>query len=82
MKQFVYTINVTKGGQHLFAVSERSLQSIFDVVRVLSCMVYKFPEVEGYSLDVSRVPNVLGPLDVTEERIFLDVNDIMEGRIS
>jgi len=48
-----YEINVSKDGDHLFATHERSLQSRRETRELLKLLKQKFPESEGYKLQVT-----------------------------
>lgn len=57
-----YEINVSKevqsygrkGFRHLFATTERSITSIYELKRQLPIFMEKFPESEGYRISVSH----------------------------
>lgn len=48
-----YEINVSKNGQHLFATAERSVTSFTQAERMYMLFKEKFPENEGYKIDVT-----------------------------
>lgn len=49
-----YEINVSKNKQHFFATAERSITSRSEFQKVFPVIREKFPESEGYKLDVSH----------------------------
>lgn len=48
-----YEINVSLHGQHLFATHERSITDSWELENVYNLFMEKFPEAEGYKLDVT-----------------------------
>lgn len=49
-----YEINVSLNGQHLFATAERSITSPWRAKEVYNLFREKFPEDEGYKIDVTE----------------------------
>lgn len=52
-----YEINVSLNGKHFFATAERSISSEFKLKEVYNLFKEKFPESEGYKIDVTRWEN-------------------------
>lgn len=48
-----YEINVSLNGNHLFATADRSITTINKAKRVYELFKEKFPESEGYKIDVT-----------------------------
>ena len=48
-----YEINVALNGKHFFATAPRSITTEDKMLRVFKTFKEKFPEREGYSVDVS-----------------------------
>lgn len=48
-----YEINVSLNGNHLFATADRSITTMNKVKRVYELFKEKFPESEGYKIDVT-----------------------------
>lgn len=64
-----YEINVALNGQHLFATAERSITNKFALDVVYKIFKQKFPEEEGYQIQVSywsKVGKVINMEDVLE----------------
>ena len=49
-----YEINVALHGKHFFATADRSIQSESKLKDVYKVLKEKFPESEGYQLDVKK----------------------------
>ena len=49
-----YEINVSKDGKHLFATAERSITVSWEAEKMYNLFKEKFPESEGYKIDVTR----------------------------
>lgn len=47
-----YEINVSLNGRHFFATSERSVHSFEQAKNMYNLFLEKFPESEGYKIDV------------------------------
>lgn len=50
---FYYEINVSLNGKHLFATAEHSITSRKQMEEVYKLFEEKFPEKDGYALDVT-----------------------------
>lgn len=48
-----YEINVSLNGNHLFATADRSITTMNKAKRVYELFKEKFPESEGYKIDVT-----------------------------
>ena len=48
-----YEINVSLNGRHMFATAERSITNRNDMEEMYKLFQNKFPESEGYTLDVT-----------------------------
>ena len=64
-----YEINVSLNGKHLFATAERSITNSTKMEDVYSLFLEKFPEKEGYKLDVTRWEKVGKPIIFKNERV-------------
>lgn len=53
-----YEINVTLNRKHLFATAERSLTTESDMRKLLKTFKNKFPESEGYEIQVSQIETI------------------------
>lgn len=49
-----YEINVSLNGQHFFATAERSVTAEWKLKEVYKVLKEKFPEEEGYKVDVTH----------------------------
>ena len=49
-----FEINISKDGQHYFATSERSITTLQKLEEVTKDFVEKFPEEDGYKIDVTK----------------------------
>lgn len=49
-----YEINVSLNGKHLFATAERSITDINKANMVYKLFVEKFPEEDGYKINVTK----------------------------
>ena len=49
-----YIINVSRGGQHLFATAEHSLTTPTEFLACREIFLKKFPEEEGYTVTCTR----------------------------
>lgn len=61
-----YEINVSLNGRHFFATHKRSLQQESEMKKVLGVMVEKFPESEGFKINLSKWEESGESLDVNE----------------
>lgn len=48
-----YEINVSKDGKHLFATAERSITNNLKAEKVYNLFKEKFPESDGYKIDIT-----------------------------
>lgn len=48
-----YVINVSLNGRHLFATAEHSVITSWEAEKVYNLFKEKFPESEGYKIDVT-----------------------------
>jgi hypothetical protein len=58
-----YEINVVLNGRHFFATTERSITDEYKLKQVLEVFKEKFPEVEGYKIDVTKWDKIGKPID-------------------
>lgn len=49
-----YEINVSLNGKHLFATAERSIVNTFQLQKVYNLFKEKFPEEDGYKINVTK----------------------------
>lgn len=49
-----YEINVCYNGEHMFATHQRSIRSRAELCRVYEQFQVKFPESEGYRMDITQ----------------------------
>lgn len=49
-----YEINVSLNGKHLFATAERSIVNTFQLQKVYNLFKEKFPEEDGYKINVTQ----------------------------
>ncbi len=49
-----YEINVSLNGKHLFATAERSIVNTFHLQKVYNLFKEKFPEEDGYKINVTK----------------------------
>ena len=49
-----YEINVSLNGKHLFATAERSIVNTFQLQKVYNLFKEKFPEKDGYKINVTK----------------------------
>lgn len=59
-----YEINVSLNGKHFFATAERSISSEWKLKEVYKILKEKFPENEGYKIDVTRWENRGTPINM------------------
>lgn len=59
-----YEINVSKNGRHLFATAERSVTSFTQAEGMYMLFKEKFPENEGYKIDVTYWEKVGKPVNM------------------
>lgn len=64
-----YEINVSLNGKHLFATAERSITSGAKMEDVYNLFLEKFPEADGYKLDVTRWEHIGKPIIFKNERV-------------
>ena len=71
-----YEINISLNGRHFFATESRSIQNERELLKVFPVLSEKFPEAEGYTLDVTCYPG-LG-YGCSRERLkkFIDKGDL------
>lgn len=62
-----YEINVSHHGKHFFATADRSLISEDHVKRVLPIILEKFPENEGYEVNITL--NTVSGRGLTEKEL-------------
>lgn len=62
-----YEINIALNGQHLFATAERSITNNLKAEKVYKLFKEKFPESEGYKVDVTYWEKVGKIIDMNEE---------------
>ena len=65
--QSFYEINVSKNGKYVFSTAERSATDIWQAKKVYKLLKEKFPESEGYKVEVTYW-NCLGH-DVASEEL-------------
>lgn len=53
-----FEINVSLNGRHLFATAERSITDIDTCHKVYELFKKKFPEIEGYRIEVTKYENI------------------------
>jgi hypothetical protein len=68
-----YEINVALNGKHFFATDKRSCTNQSDATTVLTTMLEKFPQSEGYSISCSYCPEVSWRTNV-----YADIDDPKE----
>ncbi|HDR7263713.1 hypothetical protein [Bacillus sp. CH_203] len=61
-----YEINISKDGKHFFATSERSVDMQSTLESILKVFVEKFPESEGYKINVTNYQTVGKIIDYKE----------------
>ena len=49
-----YEINISLNGQHFFATAERSITNLNKAEKVYNLFKEKFPESEGYKIDITE----------------------------
>lgn len=59
-----YEINVSLNGKHFFATAERSISGEWKLKEVYKILKEKFPENEGYKIDVTRWENRGTPINM------------------
>ena len=64
-----YEINVSKNNKHFFATAERSITSEAQMEEMYKLFLEKFPEEEGYKLDVTRWSKQGTPIIFKNERV-------------
>lgn len=64
-----YEINVSLNGRHFFATAERSITSKTQMEEMYNLFLEKFPESEGYKLDVTEW-NKIGKPIVLKNKLF------------
>lgn len=64
-----YEINVSKDGKHFFATAERSITNETKMEEMYNLFLEKFPEKEGYKLDVTRWSMQGKPIIFKNERV-------------
>ena len=57
-----YEINVSLNGKHLFATAERSIHSEEKMIEMYELFCGKFPENEGYKIDVTKWEHIGKPI--------------------
>jgi len=53
-----FEINVALNGRHFFATAERSITDIDTCHKVYNLFKKKFPEIEGYSIEVTKIETI------------------------
>lgn len=61
-----YEINVSLNGKHLFATAERSITNNLKAEKVYLIFKEKFPEEEGYEIDITEWNKVGKRIDMNE----------------
>ena len=64
-----YEINVSLNGKHLFATAERSIVSRRQMEETYKLFEEKFPESEGYKINVTRWERTGSPIIYKNERV-------------
>lgn len=64
-----YEINVSLNGKHLFATAEHSITNETKMEDIYKLFLEKFPENEGYKLDVTRWEKAGKPIIFKNERV-------------
>ncbi len=64
-----YEINVSLNGRHLFATAERSITSPWKAEEMYKLFAEKFPEEEGYKIDVTEWERRGKPIILKNERL-------------
>ena len=59
-----YEINVSKKGRHIFATAERSITTYADAKFMYELFKEKFPESEGYKIDVTYWQKIGKPMNI------------------
>lgn len=59
-----YEFNVSLNGKHLFATAKRSCTSQWEMQKVADVLLNKFPDDEGYRVEVVRWDTVGHPIQV------------------
>lgn len=59
-----YEINISLNGKHLFATAERSITNNLKVEKVYNIFKEKFPEEEGYKIDITYWEKVGKHIDI------------------
>lgn len=59
-----YEINVSLNGKHLFATAERSITNNLKAEKVYLIFKEKFPESEGYKIDITEWNKVGKPINM------------------
>ena len=65
-KSMYYEINVSLNGKHLFATAERSITDRNTLNRIYDLLAEKFPESEGYELDVTLCEKCCSRINMNE----------------
>lgn len=64
-----YEINVSLNGRHLFATAERSITTSRQAEEMYKLFLEKFPEKDGYKLDLTRWEHRGTPIIFKNERV-------------
>lgn len=64
-----YEINVSLNGKHLFATAERSITNRNEMEEMYKLFQQKFPESEGYMLDITLCEKRGTPIIWHNERV-------------
>lgn len=64
-----YEINVSLNGKHFFAIAERSINSEAKMKEMYELFAEKFPEAEGYKIDVTKWEHIGKPIILKNENV-------------
>ena len=64
-----YEINVSLNGQHFFATAERSIHSETKMEEMYKLFTEKFPENEGYKIDVTKWERIGKPIILKNKNV-------------
>lgn len=59
-----YEINISLNGKHLFATAEHSITNPYKVEKIYNLFKEKFPESEGYKIDITEWNKIGKPIDM------------------
>lgn len=63
-----WEINISLNGKHLFATAERSIVNTYHLQKVYDLLKEKFPESEGYKIDVTEWNKVGKKVNMEQEK--------------